>query len=105
MGHDVSKEFYNVMYAGDNGKFPTIVGLRIAIFFTFIKASDLYHRVKFLVKYLEEVEGILPIQSFIQAIKQDINAGPHWPEQISFSEEVYSDTTFLRHDHLIVSTS
>jgi hypothetical protein len=101
LGHDVSKEFSEVMYAGGSGKMPSIVEISLAMLVTCsIKASDLHYRFKFLIKYLEETQGKPSMQSFIQKIREDTNAEPHWQSSL---EEVYSNTIFLLCcDYLII---
>lgn len=75
------------MFDSGHDKLPSRVDSTIALSSTFSLASDLYHRYKFLVNYLEAGKGINPVQTFIQEIRQDTIARPHW--QISPSEEVY----------------
>jgi hypothetical protein len=55
-----------------------------------IKPSDLYYRFKFLLGYLEAHQDnkTKPIQTFIEAIQQDVKARQHWP--VSTGKEVVS---------------
>ena len=86
IGLEVSKEFYSVLYGGGDGKLPSTVSMRLGLFFISFKASDIYHQFRFLVRYLEAGKGNQPVAPFIQAIREDRFASPHW--QISPNEEV-----------------
>jgi len=96
VGGNVSREFFRILFnpGGSGDKLPRQTDCGIALLACRFKASDLYHQFRFMVSYLEANKGRKTIRSFIQAIKQDPNAGPRW--QISPEEEVYSlDSIFL----------
>jgi len=88
MGHEVSKEFNLILFDDDDDKLHLQREAVIALYAHRFKVSDLYHQFKFMVSYLEAGRGTEPIQSFIQAIKQDANVSAHW--QMSPREEVNS---------------
>ena len=98
VGGDVSKEFFRILFnGGSDEKLPRQTDCSISLLACRFKASDLYHQFKFMVGHLEADRGREPIGSFIQGIKQDVDAGPHW--QISPEEEVNSlDAIFLLRD-------
>ncbi len=91
---NVSREFCSVML--DKSKDPKVLPLHvecgIAAILGEIKASDLYYRFDFLLRYLEAHPDnkTKPIQTFIEAIQQDVKTRRHWP--ISTEEEVGSQS-------------
>ena len=82
VGRDASKEFYRVLFDGDDDKLPFSVDSMLALLCTFTKASHLYYRFKFLIDYLEAGKGTEPIQVFMKAIRSI----PQW--QIPANKEV-----------------
>ena len=86
---DVSKAFYSIMYDGDDETLPLGMDGKMAILSAVAKASDLYHRFKFIVRYLETPgQKNEPIRTFIQAIREDVTTKPHWQFPSTDSEEV-----------------
>jgi hypothetical protein len=89
VGLDVSMAFRSVLFERDDklDRLPDRLDNFIAWSCISTKASDLYHRSKFLIDYLERPGrlGTERVEEFIQEIKRDINASPH--RQISSSED------------------
>ena len=107
IGRNVSKEFYSIMYDGDDEILPFAMDEKMAILSSIAKASDLYHRFKFIVQYLETPGRMNePIQTFIQAISQDVTTSPHWQIPSTDSEVFSLNAIFLVFRHyLIISIS
>src|SRR5260221_5792176 len=63
-GRHVSKEFNSIIFDNDDDKLPSKMDSVIAMTSGFEKASNLYHRYKFLIGYLEAGKGTNPIEKY-----------------------------------------
>jgi hypothetical protein len=79
VGLEVSQAFMSIMFDGDDDLLPNRLDCLIAWSSTLTKASDLYHRCKFLVRYLEDGKGTNKIRDFLQEIREDNEVSPYWP--------------------------